>query len=206
MNLGYTGKPYDSATGLYNYGYRDYKPELARFTTVDPIRDGSNWFAYVNNDPVNWVDPWGLDAVNDTGHAQVVRHENGEYTLASPHETISGKIDGVMTQDYQTRKVSDHEKSPFTINLTISQKPDGTYGFSMSFSDHIKNALGNIAKFFTGSTDWSGTFPDKAAGTNAASWWSYVDKEFGDPSTWDQKAREQQGQGKGGGGNNCSGK
>jgi RHS repeat-associated protein len=60
MNLGYTGKPYDTATGLYNYGYRDYKPEAARFTTVDPVRDGNNWFAYVNNDPVNWVDPWGL--------------------------------------------------------------------------------------------------------------------------------------------------
>jgi RHS repeat-associated protein len=59
MNLGYTGKPYDTATGLYNYGYRDYKPEAARFTTIDPVRDGANWFAYVNNDPVNWVDPWG---------------------------------------------------------------------------------------------------------------------------------------------------
>jgi RHS repeat-associated protein len=62
MNLGYTGKPYDTTTELYNYGYRDYKPEAARFTTVDPIRDGSNWFAYVNNDPVNWVDLWGLNA------------------------------------------------------------------------------------------------------------------------------------------------
>jgi RHS repeat-associated protein len=60
MNLGYTGKPYDAVTGLYNYGYRDYKPEAARFTTVDPIRDGNNWFAYVNNDPVNFVDLWGL--------------------------------------------------------------------------------------------------------------------------------------------------
>jgi RHS repeat-associated protein len=60
MNLGYTGKPYDTATGMYNYGYRDYQPEVARFTTVDPIRDGANWFAYVNNDPVNWIDLWGL--------------------------------------------------------------------------------------------------------------------------------------------------
>jgi hypothetical protein len=25
MNLGYTGKPYDTATGLYNYGFRDYQ-------------------------------------------------------------------------------------------------------------------------------------------------------------------------------------
>jgi hypothetical protein len=29
---------------------------------VDPVRDGANWFAYINNDPVNWVDPWGLSA------------------------------------------------------------------------------------------------------------------------------------------------
>jgi hypothetical protein len=47
---------------MYNYGYRDYAPETARFTTVDPIRDGANWFAYVNNDPVNFIDPWGLEA------------------------------------------------------------------------------------------------------------------------------------------------
>ena len=60
MNFGYTGKPYDTSTGLYNYGYRDYRPQAARFTTVDPVRDGNNWFAYVNNDPVNWTDPWGL--------------------------------------------------------------------------------------------------------------------------------------------------
>jgi RHS repeat-associated protein len=41
---------YDTVTGMYNYGYRDYAPEVARFTTVDPVRDGANWFAYVNND------------------------------------------------------------------------------------------------------------------------------------------------------------
>jgi RHS repeat-associated protein len=64
MNLGYTGKPWDAVTGLYNYGYRDYTPEAARFTTVDPVRDGANWFAYVNNDPVNWVDDQGLSATD----------------------------------------------------------------------------------------------------------------------------------------------
>ena len=60
VDYGYLGKPYDNITGLYNYGYRDYSPQTVRFTTVDPIRDGSNWFAYVNNDPVNYVDLWGL--------------------------------------------------------------------------------------------------------------------------------------------------
>lgn len=45
---------------MYNYGYRDYVPQTARFSTVDPIRDGNNWFAYCNNEPVNYVDLWGL--------------------------------------------------------------------------------------------------------------------------------------------------
>jgi len=63
----YTGKPYDPTTGMYNYGYRDYVPQTARFSTVDPIRDGNNWFAYCNNEPVNWVDMWGLSASDRKG-------------------------------------------------------------------------------------------------------------------------------------------
>lgn len=39
----------------------------ARFTTIDPIRDGSNWFSYVVNDPVNYVDPFGLTATDSKG-------------------------------------------------------------------------------------------------------------------------------------------
>ena len=35
----------------------------ARFITEDPIRDGENWFAYVGNNPVNWVDPDGREQV-----------------------------------------------------------------------------------------------------------------------------------------------
>jgi RHS repeat-associated protein len=77
MNLGYMSKPFDSATGFYNYGFRDYRPVAARFTTVDPIRDGNNWFLYVNNDPVNYIDMWGLckaevRASNTTNVAQNV--------------------------------------------------------------------------------------------------------------------------------------
>ena len=53
---------------FYNYGYRDYNPKLARFTTKDPIRDGSNWFAYCNGDPVNFVDLWGLELGHRTTH------------------------------------------------------------------------------------------------------------------------------------------
>ena len=60
LETGYTGKPYDAVTGLSDYGFRDYSPTYARFITEDPIRDGENWFSYVGNNPVNWIDPWGL--------------------------------------------------------------------------------------------------------------------------------------------------
>ena len=62
-DCGYLGKQFDKATGLYNYGYRDYKPDVARFTTVDPIRDGTNWFVYCDGDSVNFVDLWGLELI-----------------------------------------------------------------------------------------------------------------------------------------------
>ena len=63
LDFGYLGKPYNADTELYDYGFRDYSPTTARFTTVDPIRDGRNWYSYVVNDPVNYVDLWGLSEV-----------------------------------------------------------------------------------------------------------------------------------------------
>ena len=71
MIFGYTGKAYDAGTGLYDYGFRDYSPVSARFTTVDPIRDGANWFAYVVNDPVNYVDLWGLEVGDKKLHGDI---------------------------------------------------------------------------------------------------------------------------------------
>ena len=57
---GYNGKRLDPAVGLYDYGFRDYKPMLGRFTTLDPIRDSFNWYVYCNNDPINFTNPLGL--------------------------------------------------------------------------------------------------------------------------------------------------
>ena len=43
----------------------------ARFTTIDPIRDGSNWFSYVVNDPVNYCDPFGLSSTDSSWWSNV---------------------------------------------------------------------------------------------------------------------------------------
>ena len=46
--------------GLYYFNARWYDPGLGRFITEDPIKDGVNWFAYANNNPLRYVDPTGL--------------------------------------------------------------------------------------------------------------------------------------------------
>jgi len=58
---GYTGREPD-ATGLIYYRARYYDPSLGRFTQRDPIglSGGVNPYAYVDNNPINAVDPSGL--------------------------------------------------------------------------------------------------------------------------------------------------
>jgi RHS repeat-associated protein len=58
----YTGRDNDLDTGLYYYRARYFDRKIGRFISEDPlgVRDHSNMYAYVRNNPVNFVDPLGL--------------------------------------------------------------------------------------------------------------------------------------------------
>ena len=58
---GQSGYQSDADSGLMKLGYRYYDASTGRFLSRDPIRDGDNWYSYCKNDPVNAVDPRGLD-------------------------------------------------------------------------------------------------------------------------------------------------
>ena len=61
-NSQYAGRENDG-TGLYFNRARYYSPTLQRFLSEDPagFSAGINFFAYVDNDPLNFTDPFGLD-------------------------------------------------------------------------------------------------------------------------------------------------
>ncbi len=137
----YAGKPYDPVTGLSDYGFRDYASGLARFTTVDPIRDGSNWYAYCNSDPVNYVDAWGLTA-----------SDKGENDESNTLGRILGYI-GSFTKDILGIAAIGMGKAlewsaPFLGGLAAVGANYGTGGAALAYSSSIAVGVTVATKSF----------------------------------------------------------
>lgn len=62
---GQHGYQTDTESGLMRLGHRYYDASTGRFISRDPIRAGYNWYVYCDNDPINAVDPEGLDWKED---------------------------------------------------------------------------------------------------------------------------------------------
>src|SRR5207253_8849635 len=60
--LRYTGREFDSETGLYFYRARYFDPNVGRFLNEDALafQSGPNHYSYVGNSPARFIDPTGL--------------------------------------------------------------------------------------------------------------------------------------------------
>jgi RHS repeat-associated protein len=70
----FTGRDYDSETGLYYYRARYYDSLFGRFLSEDPLGFSSqlaNLYQYVFNNPVRWTDPSGLKVYRCHRHAYI---------------------------------------------------------------------------------------------------------------------------------------
>jgi RHS repeat-associated protein len=67
----YTGRE-NEGNGLYYYRARYYSPLLGRFVSQDPLGflAGANFYAYLDNSPVNGTDPLGLHSTD--AHNQII--------------------------------------------------------------------------------------------------------------------------------------
>jgi len=100
----FTGRRFDAETGLYYYRARYYEPKLGRFLQPDPIGyyGGLNLYTYCLNDPINWLDPFGLCRKRDSGP---------DYSRMTPRERLREYLKALREGGWHGLQISANEYS-----------------------------------------------------------------------------------------------
>lgn len=85
-SFGYTGQTWLPGANLWYYKARVYRPDIGRFLQADPIgvEGGVNLYAYVGNDAVNWVDPFGTLPICMSVKGAITQSADGTISVPAP--------------------------------------------------------------------------------------------------------------------------
>ena len=159
----YCGEYWDAETASIYLRARYYSPSIGRFISEDPIRDGSNWYIYAYNNPLKYIDPYGLSGIKSDGSYYITHPLDEqllklkqEYGSASAErqkqitiEALNIRNSGVEGVDWSVR--SDRSLNYYIIDTDVTDKLNnlmktaGDENFWKRFAD--LNPITNAARY-----------------------------------------------------------
>ncbi|MCA1568612.1 MAG: RHS repeat-associated core domain-containing protein [Acidobacteria bacterium] len=155
----------DTETGLLLLTHRYYDPGTGRFLTRDPIgyAGGINLYAYTQNNPINGIDPLGLDTTiiiwnsvgygeSSFGHVSVIINGTSYSWGPAADQTLGGHLirrRGVMNvgdaADYLNRNTAFRSGTGYHLNITAAEE--------QSLQDFLNNYQGRYGLISNNCTD-----------------------------------------------------
>jgi RHS repeat-associated protein len=122
----FTGREWDPETRLYYYRARYYDGQIGRFISEDPMgaTAGPNFYSYVANNPLRFVDPEGL--LKLTNFPTAAEEEDVKRALDTLRQTLNNSCCAGKHTDQLLNKVN-NPKLEIVFQETL---PDGACGFT----------------------------------------------------------------------------
>ena len=147
--LRYCGEYLDDETGLIYLRARYYDSKTGRFISEDPARDGANWFAYCDNNPIERIDP--------SGKTYIIAWSYGTKDVAAFEEWLNANSYNVVadgdTSDWGNAEWNEFNQRSSFARAAYTQKND-LINEGVAEEDIIVQRVGDVTELEAAWSEW----------------------------------------------------